>query len=225
MTTATSCTSPPTTGSSSASGLEWYRVESDVGMMGGTGAHEYMAPCAAGENDVALSDAGYAANIEVASATPQPVELPPALAAPEEVDTPGLTTVEQVSAELGVAAGALIKSLPVISRGPRTGALPRPWRPPAERGQAGKRARRACQAGQRRRDRERLQGARRVHRADRRGSPARGGRSSPWPPGHRHRAPIGPDFTSGGSSLAATSIPSGPTSARSNPATPAPQAP
>ena len=27
-------------------GLRWYKVESDVGMMGGTGAHEYMAPCA-----------------------------------------------------------------------------------------------------------------------------------------------------------------------------------
>ena len=39
-------------------GLEWYRVESDVGMMGGIGAHEYMAPCGAGENDVALSSAG-----------------------------------------------------------------------------------------------------------------------------------------------------------------------
>src|ERR671930_1832615 len=36
-------------------GLEWYRVESDVGMMGGAGAHEYMAPCPAGENEVALS--------------------------------------------------------------------------------------------------------------------------------------------------------------------------
>ena len=36
-------------------GLEWYRVESDVGMMGGSGAHEYMAPCPAGENDVALA--------------------------------------------------------------------------------------------------------------------------------------------------------------------------
>ena len=36
-------------------GLEWYRVESDVGMMGGFGAHEYMAPCPAGENDVALA--------------------------------------------------------------------------------------------------------------------------------------------------------------------------
>src|SRR3712207_6249419 len=55
-------------------GLEWYRVESDVGMMGGFGAHEYMAPCAAGENDVALSDAGYAANVEIASATPQRVD-------------------------------------------------------------------------------------------------------------------------------------------------------
>ena len=29
-----------------------------MGMMGGFGAHEYMAPCAAGENDVALSDSG-----------------------------------------------------------------------------------------------------------------------------------------------------------------------
>ena len=69
-------------------GLEWYRVDSDVGMMGGTGAHEYMAPCPAGENDVALAP-GYAANVEVASATPKPVELPPALDAPVEESTPG----------------------------------------------------------------------------------------------------------------------------------------
>ena len=33
-------------------GLRWYRVEGDVGMMGGLGAHEYMAPCAAGEDEV-----------------------------------------------------------------------------------------------------------------------------------------------------------------------------
>src|SRR6185437_2769594 len=51
-------------------GLRWYRVESDVGMMGGLGAHEYMAPCPAGENEVALSDAGYAANVEVATGIP-----------------------------------------------------------------------------------------------------------------------------------------------------------
>src|SRR5205085_9093366 len=79
-------------------GLEWYRVESDVGMMGGLGAHEYMAPCTAGENEVALAP-GYAANVEIASAEAQPVDLPAALGAPEEVSTPGLTSVEQVSAE------------------------------------------------------------------------------------------------------------------------------
>src|SRR4051794_23068349 len=100
------------------SGLEWYRVESDVGMMGGIGAHEYMAPCAAGENDVALSDSGYAANIEVASADPQRVNgLPESLPAPEAVDTPGATTIEQVAGMLGVPPGALIKALPVVLDG------------------------------------------------------------------------------------------------------------
>jgi len=100
------------------SGLEWYRVEADVGMMGGFGAHEYMAPCAAGENDVALSDAGYAANVEVASATPRPVEgLPEALAAPEPVDTPRASTIDEVSGLLGIPAGALVKAMPVIADG------------------------------------------------------------------------------------------------------------
>jgi prolyl-tRNA synthetase len=96
------------------SGLEWYRVESDVGMMGGLGAHEYMAPCAAGENEVALAE-GYAANVEIASAQPQPVELPAPLAAPEPVDTPGLTTVDEVSRALGAPAGALLKAFPVVA--------------------------------------------------------------------------------------------------------------
>lgn len=97
-------------------GLRWHRVESDVGMMGGTGAHEYMAPCAAGENEVALAP-GYAANVEVASAEPRPVELPAPLEAPEEVSTPGLTAVEEVSGALGVPAGALLKAMPVVVEG------------------------------------------------------------------------------------------------------------
>ncbi|MDQ5833673.1 MAG: proline--tRNA ligase, partial [Actinomycetota bacterium] len=99
-------------------GLEWYRVESDVGMMGGLGAHEYMAPCAAGENDVALSDAGYAANLEVASATPQPVTgLPEGLSEPRAVETPEARTIEAVTQALGVPAGALIKAMPLIVDG------------------------------------------------------------------------------------------------------------
>jgi prolyl-tRNA synthetase len=95
-------------------GLEWYRVESDVGMMGGSGADEYMAPCAAGENEVALAP-GYAANVEVASAEAQRVELPAAPAAgPAAVETPGLTTVDQVAGALGVPAGALLKAYPIV---------------------------------------------------------------------------------------------------------------
>jgi prolyl-tRNA synthetase len=66
-------------------GLRWYRVESDVGMMGGSGAHEYMAPCAAGEDAIALAP-GFAANVEVTelrSGDPGPnggtVEIEPAI--------------------------------------------------------------------------------------------------------------------------------------------------
>jgi prolyl-tRNA synthetase len=95
-------------------GLEWYSVEADVGMMGGFGAHEYMAPCAAGENDVALAP-GYAANVEVASADPQPVELPQRLPEPVLEQTPGMITVAAVANHLGVPAGALLKAYPVIA--------------------------------------------------------------------------------------------------------------
>jgi prolyl-tRNA synthetase len=95
-------------------GLEWYSVESDVGMMGGSGAHEYMAPCAAGENEVALAP-GYAANVEVASAAPQPVDdLPAPLPEPETVQTPGATTIDAVAGLLGLPAGALLKAFPIV---------------------------------------------------------------------------------------------------------------
>jgi prolyl-tRNA synthetase len=92
-------------------GLEWYRVESDVGMMGGSGAHEYMAPCPAGENDVALAP-GYAANTEVASAEPQPV---PAMDLSGDLHTPGATTIAAVVDQLGVEPGNLLKAYPVIT--------------------------------------------------------------------------------------------------------------
>ena len=98
------------------SGLEWYRVQGDVGMMGGLGAHEYMAPCPAGENEVVLAP-GFAANLEVASAEAQPVQLPEPIAQPREVPTPGLSSVAQVAGALGLPEGALLKAYPVILSG------------------------------------------------------------------------------------------------------------
>jgi prolyl-tRNA synthetase len=94
-------------------GLEWYRVEADVGVMGGIGAHEYMAPCPAGENDVVLAP-GYAANVEVASADAQAVQLPASIDAPASVPTPGMTTIDAVATELQLPEGALLKAFPVI---------------------------------------------------------------------------------------------------------------
>ena len=97
-------------------GLRWYRVAGDVGQMGGSGAHEYMAPCAAGENEVALAP-GYAANLEVASAQAQPAELPASSATPVAVSTPGATTIAAVAGQLGVAASATLKAFPVMTDG------------------------------------------------------------------------------------------------------------
>jgi prolyl-tRNA synthetase len=95
-------------------GLRWYRVEADVGMMGGSGAHEYMAPCPAGENEIALSSAGYAANVEVATGSPPAPSFPAPLEAPERVATPDARTIEEVSAYLGVDPATLLKALPLV---------------------------------------------------------------------------------------------------------------
>jgi prolyl-tRNA synthetase len=92
-------------------GVEFFECESDVGMMGGTDAHEYMAPCEAGENDVVIAG-DYAANVEVATADPKPVAK---LALSGELDTPGKTTIEDVAALLKVESGNLLKAFPVIT--------------------------------------------------------------------------------------------------------------
>ena len=134
-------------------GLEWYRVESDVGMMGGFGADEYMAPCAAGENEVALAP-GYAANVEVASAEAQRVELPAASAAgPAAVETPGLTTVDQVAGALGVPGGGAAEGVSDRPGGRRDEDGRRPRRPPRQRDQAAQSARHRLPSGTSRRDR------------------------------------------------------------------------
>ena len=88
-------------------------------MMGGLGAHEYMAPCAAGENEVALAP-GYAANVEVASADSRGrSSCCLALASPEEVPTPGLTTVDAVARALEVRARRAAEGLSGRRRRPR----------------------------------------------------------------------------------------------------------
>lgn len=96
------------------SGIDWYRVESDVGMMGGSGAHEYMAPCPAGEDTIALAP-GYAANLEVASGEPGPAPVRQGPSSVTDVSTPGLTTIEEVAGAMELSPASLIKAIPVIT--------------------------------------------------------------------------------------------------------------
>ncbi len=98
-------------------GLTFHVVESDVGMMGGLGAHEFMAPSAAGEDEIALCPAcGYAANIELAGSRPPIPRFPDASRAREEVPTPDVRTIADVCALLKVEPALTIKTLLFVAK-------------------------------------------------------------------------------------------------------------
>lgn len=98
------------------SGLTWYRVESDVGMMGGSGAHEYMAPSTAGEDVIARSPGGaYAANVELAVSVAAEPEFGEAPAAPEEFATPGIGSIDELSTFTDLPPARLAKSVVLVT--------------------------------------------------------------------------------------------------------------
>jgi prolyl-tRNA synthetase len=91
-------------------GIRYVVVDSDPGMMGGSGSHEFMAPSAAGEDDVALCAAcGYAANVELARGVPSAAGLSDGGA--REVATPDARTIAEVAAQLKVDTSSTVKSL------------------------------------------------------------------------------------------------------------------
>lgn len=91
-------------------GLKFYIVESDPGMMGGLGSHEFMAPSPAGEDEVArCTTCGYAANVELARSRPALPSFPHWQR--EEIPTPNAKTIADLCALLGVEPSLTIKSL------------------------------------------------------------------------------------------------------------------
>ncbi len=95
-------------------GVKVYAVQSDTGMMGGSMAHEFMAPSPAGEDEVALCDScGYAANVELAVSTPKAAKSSDGNF--EEVATPERRTIDEVTRFLKVAPDALLKSILVMN--------------------------------------------------------------------------------------------------------------
>ena len=86
-------------------------VASDTGMMGGSGAHEYMLLCDAGEDKiVACRECDYSANMDVAvckSQAPVTTEIKEL----EEIHTPDVKTIEDLREYLNVPSTHMAKAV------------------------------------------------------------------------------------------------------------------
>ena len=98
--------------------LEFYAVQAESGLMGGSSSMDYLAPAETGENTLVTCERGdYAADLEIAHGIPRAPDFPEALAAPDEVETPGVTTIEDVARLLGIDEAATSKAMPVVADG------------------------------------------------------------------------------------------------------------
>ena len=107
-------------------GLDYVVVDADPGAMGGSGSQEFVVRSEPGTAEcVACEGCSYAANVEIAGVA-APVTRPRS-GNPElrVVDTPGATTIEQVSKLLGVKPEQMIKTLIYLADGTPVAALVR----------------------------------------------------------------------------------------------------
>ena len=102
-------------------GLEFIAVEADSGAMGGSGSQEFMVYTEAGEDLIASSASGYAANLEKATSKLAPVEdlEPTGDGMPELIHTPGKGAISDICEFLDMAPANDIKC--VAFMGARSG--------------------------------------------------------------------------------------------------------
>jgi prolyl-tRNA synthetase len=97
-------------------GVEAHEVKAESGIMGGELTFDFLAPSGSGENTLVRCERGdYAADAEIAQGVPRAPAFPPPLAAPEEVETPGVTTCEALAGFLGIDLAATTKAMPVTT--------------------------------------------------------------------------------------------------------------
>jgi prolyl-tRNA synthetase len=96
-------------------GLEAYYVEAESGFMGGRESSGFMAPAETGENILIRCENGdYYADYDAARGIPRAPEFPDPIERPEEVETPGVTTIEALAEFLGIDPAATSKAMPVM---------------------------------------------------------------------------------------------------------------
>jgi prolyl-tRNA synthetase len=102
-------------------GLQFVAVEADSGAMGGSQSQEFMVYTEAGEDLIASSASGYAANLEKATSQLAAVEAlaPTGDGSPELVHTPGQRTIDEVGTFLGVAPVHQIKTMAYMAELPK----------------------------------------------------------------------------------------------------------
>ncbi len=98
-------------------GLPSMMVEADSGAIGGKESHEFMLLAESGENDIIYCPTGdYAANAEKAESVKEKIDGGEPLPL-EEVSTPGMTSIEEVSGFLGITRSHTLKAVFYIADG------------------------------------------------------------------------------------------------------------
>ena len=95
-------------------GLKFRSVEADSGSIGGSFSHEFMVLADSGEDAIAFCEkCQYAANLEKAECVkPEKISAPAdTMMKMEEVATPNVRTIEEVSAYLSVSPDQIVKTL------------------------------------------------------------------------------------------------------------------
>jgi prolyl-tRNA synthetase len=102
-------------------GIPAIPVEASSGTMGGSDSTEFMCPSEAGEDTVAhCRHCQYAANVEKATSALVPVADGPGLPVPEQFDTPGVRTIEDLATGYDAPADRQIKTLVYVLDGKLT---------------------------------------------------------------------------------------------------------
>ena len=96
-------------------GLEAHYVVAESGIMGGRESSGFMAPAESGENTLVSCENGdYYADYDAARGIPRAPKFPEPLDQSDEVETPGVGTIEALAELLGIDPAATSKAMPVM---------------------------------------------------------------------------------------------------------------
>jgi len=101
-------------------GVQFVAVDADSGAMGGSASQEFMVYTDAGEDLIASSTSGYAANLEKATSRLAPVQdlAPTGDGLPELIHTPDQRTIDEVGAFLNTQPHHQIKTMAYMAELP-----------------------------------------------------------------------------------------------------------